>query len=185
MSERNALDAKICINDEVAWEDFGGHDLADFGVDDLLPRVSRVRHHEPKIEAKLLDHLPLHWHDLSDWKLMHQLFRVEHHLSPNRSACEHRGWKLHFLLLIWGQVPVWTFPEHCALLSILHSYRLDSKLALRNIIQLGRIDLLLLLNFVFFHTATRFRRHILAIAYDILHGRTFHCFTKLINKNFI
>ena len=35
--ERNPLNAEVCIDNQVAREDLGGHDLTYLGVDDLLP----------------------------------------------------------------------------------------------------------------------------------------------------
>ena len=134
MRERDAFHAEVCINDEVAGKDFCWHDLADLGVDDLLPRICRVRHNEAKVKSELLDHLPLHRHDLADWKLVHDLLRVKDQLSANGPAGEHGGGELHFHFLIRGQVPVVALPEHRALISILHPYRFYAELALCDII---------------------------------------------------
>ena len=60
MRKRNALYAEVRIDNQVAREDLSGHDLTYLGVDDLLPGVCSVRHHEAKVKAVLLNDLVLH-----------------------------------------------------------------------------------------------------------------------------
>ena len=71
MSERNPLHTEVRVDDEVSGQHLSRHDLANLGIDDLLPGVGSVGHYESKIEAKLLNYLPLHRHDLLDRKLVH------------------------------------------------------------------------------------------------------------------
>ena len=59
VGKRDPLNTEVSVNNEVSTEDFCWHDLALFGIDDLLPRVSCVGHDEAKVKAKLLDDLPV------------------------------------------------------------------------------------------------------------------------------
>ena len=78
----DSFDAEVGVHNKVSTEHLSRHDLSLFCIDDLLPRVSCVRHHKAKVKSKFFDHLPMHAHHLLDGEFVHDFLGVEYNLAP-------------------------------------------------------------------------------------------------------
>ena len=161
VGEGDPLDTEVSVNNQVSTENFCWHDLALLGIDDLLPRVGCVGHHEAKVEAELLNDLAMQTHDLADRKIVHDLLRVEYNLAPNRFAAQHGRWELNLLLLVLIQVPVIALPEYFAFVSVLHANTFDFELTLSDVIEVSHVHLGHLYFALFFPACCSITQHIL------------------------